>query len=34
MRWCGHILRMNEERIPRKVLNKRVEGKCPRGTPR
>jgi hypothetical protein len=31
MRWYGHILRMNEERIPNKVLNMTVKGKCPRG---
>jgi hypothetical protein len=30
MRWYGHILRMNEERISN-VLNKKVKGKLPRG---
>jgi hypothetical protein len=31
MRQCGHVLRMNEERIPRKVLNMKVKGKYPGG---
>jgi hypothetical protein len=34
MRWCGHVLRMNEERIPKKVLNMNMTGKHPRGRPR
>jgi hypothetical protein len=27
----GHILRMNKERFPKKVLNMKVRGICPRG---
>jgi hypothetical protein len=30
MRWYGHILRMNGERILKKVLNMNVKGKLPR----
>jgi hypothetical protein len=30
MRWYGHFLKMNEA-IPKKVLNKTVKGKWPRG---
>jgi hypothetical protein len=25
---------MNKERIPKKILKKKVKGKCPRGRPR
>jgi hypothetical protein len=28
MRWYGHILRMNREKIPKKVLNIKLKGKC------
>jgi hypothetical protein len=31
MRWYAHILRMNEERIPKKVLNMKLKGKHLRG---
>jgi hypothetical protein len=34
MRWYGHVLRMNKERIPKKVSNMKVKGKHPRGRPR
>jgi hypothetical protein len=34
MRWYAHILRVNEDRIPKTVLNTKVKGKCPRGTSR
>jgi hypothetical protein len=34
MAWYKHILRMNKERIPKKILKKKVKGKCPRGRPR
>jgi hypothetical protein len=36
MRWYGHVLKMNEERIPKKILNMKVKvkGKCPRGSKR
>jgi hypothetical protein len=30
IRWNGHLLRMNEERI-QKILNMNVKGKWPRG---
>jgi hypothetical protein len=30
MRWCGYVSRMNEGRIPEKVLNMKVKGKRPR----
>jgi hypothetical protein len=30
MRWYEHILRMNKEIIPKKALNMKVKGKCPR----
>jgi uncharacterized SAM-binding protein YcdF (DUF218 family) len=33
--WFGsRILRMNEERSPKKILNTKVNIKCPRGRPR
>jgi hypothetical protein len=32
--WYGHILRLNEERHPKKVLNIKLNEKCPRGWPR
>jgi hypothetical protein len=28
MRWNGYVLRMNEERIPKKLLNMKIKGKC------
>jgi hypothetical protein len=31
IRWYGYILRINKERISKKVLNMKVKGKCPRG---
>jgi hypothetical protein len=34
MRWHGHVLRINEERIPNKVLNMKVKRKHPTGRPR
>jgi hypothetical protein len=27
----GHILRMNEEKITKKILNMELKGRCPRG---
>lgn len=32
--WCEYVLRMDEERIPKKILNMNVTGKHPRGRPR
>jgi hypothetical protein len=34
MRWYRHIIRMNEERVPKKVLNMKVKGKYPRVRPK
>jgi hypothetical protein len=31
IRWYGHILRMKEERMTKKVLSMKVKGECPRG---
>jgi hypothetical protein len=31
MRWYGHILRMNDERISNNALNMKVKEKCLRG---
>jgi hypothetical protein len=28
MGWCGHVISMNEEGIPNKVLNVKVKGKA------
>jgi hypothetical protein len=28
--WYGHVLKLNEERTPKKVLNMKVKGKHPR----
>ena len=30
LRWFGHILQMREERIPKKMLHIKIEGKQPR----
>jgi hypothetical protein len=30
MRWYGHVLRMNEERMPENILNINVKVKYPR----
>lgn len=34
LKWYGHVVRMGEERIPRKVFEARREGKRGRGRPR
>jgi hypothetical protein len=31
MRWYGYALRINKDRIPKKVLNMKIKGKHPRG---
>jgi hypothetical protein len=31
MRWYEHVLKMNEESIPKKVLKMKIKGKHPRG---
>lgn len=34
LRWYGHVVRMREERLPRKIMEARREGKRRRGRPR
>jgi hypothetical protein len=34
LQWAGHVIRMPEERIPRKVMTGRLEGVRPIGRPR
>jgi hypothetical protein len=34
MAWLGHVERMGEERMPRKLLHGRIEGRWRRGRPR
>jgi hypothetical protein len=34
LQWAGHVIRMPEERILRKVMMGRLEGVRPMGTPR
>jgi hypothetical protein len=34
IRWCGHVLIANEERIPEKVLSMEVKGDHPGGRPK
>ena len=34
LRWFGHMERMNEERLPKRVMKSEVEGVAPRGRPR
>ena len=34
LRWFGHILRMNEGRMTKRVMNSCVSGSRPRGRPR
>jgi hypothetical protein len=34
LRWCGHIKRMNNERIPKKIITTKIEGARKRGRPR
>jgi hypothetical protein len=33
IRLFGHILRENDKRISKRVLNIKIKGKCPRGSP-
>jgi hypothetical protein len=33
LQWAGHVIRMPEERIPRKVMIERLEGVKPIGRP-
>jgi hypothetical protein len=34
LRWCGHAQRMEENRIPNRVLYTNLETRSPRGRPR
>jgi len=34
LRWCGHLSRMPQERLPKQVLLGKVKGKRPVGRPR
>jgi hypothetical protein len=34
LRWCGHIERMNNERMPKKVMTTKMEGTRKKGRPR
>jgi hypothetical protein len=34
LRWFGYVMRMREEKIPKKMLNTKMEGKLPRRRPR
>ena len=34
LRWAGHVMRMSDDRVPKKVLVNRVDGTRPRGRPK
>jgi hypothetical protein len=34
LRWCGHIERMKNERMPKKIMTTKMEGTRKRGRPR
>lgn len=34
LRWAGHVIRMNDDRVAKKVLVNRVDGTRPRGRPK
>uniref|UniRef100_A0A8D8QQ80 Uncharacterized protein n=1 Tax=Cacopsylla melanoneura TaxID=428564 RepID=A0A8D8QQ80_9HEMI len=34
LRWHGHLQRMENERLPKKMYNLRIEGNRPKGRPR
>ena len=33
LRWYGHLRRMNDESVPKKIWRMEIEGKRPRGRP-
>jgi hypothetical protein len=34
IRWYRHVLRMDKDRIPDKIFNMKIKGKCPKERPR
>ena len=34
LQWAGHVLRLEDNRVPRKVLNEKTDGRRPVGRPR
>lgn len=34
LRWVGHVARMEDERLPKRILNSQIHGKVPVGRPR
>lgn len=34
LRWVGHVMQMNDDRVTKKVLLKNVDGTRPRGIPK
>ena len=34
LRWLGHVVRMHDERLPKMIMNARMEGRRLRGRPR
>ena len=34
IKWFGHVMQMGEDKIPKKILHTKLEGKRPRGNPK